>query len=239
MAITFSEAELRKAFLKHAKRQYKLGAEKYMKYQFVVLGVPTPERHKVVTAFTKDLVNLKATEVKRIFKSIKSTEREFLFFKIGVLERNLELFKGNKNTSLIKELLIEASWWDAVDTIAGKVIHPLLFELNAKERAALLKKFGKDSNIWVRRSALVAMVRTNDLLPKTLITDLLKYNLGTEEFFINKAIGWYLRETYFFDRKLVLDFCKKHKLDSVAQREVDRAIAGRSQSGKIMKRALK
>jgi 3-methyladenine DNA glycosylase AlkD len=239
MAPSFHEKDLRKAFLKHASRSYKLGAEKYMQNQFVILGVPTPARHKVVNSFTRDLVGLKVNEVRRIFNSIKSPEREFLFFKIGVLEKNLDLFKGGKNLNILRELLVEASWWDAVDTIAGKVIHPLLFELTSNDRIKLLKKFGKDPNLWVRRSAIVSMVKTKDLLPKTVIIDILKYNLGSDEFFINKAIGWYLRETYFYDKKLVLEFCNKHALHRVAQKEVDRAIAGRSQSGKIMKRALK
>ena len=236
---SFSEAALRKAFKAAADPYYKIGAEKYMKYNFVVLGVPTPERHRIIKEFTKDLVGLTAAEIKRLFAGIKSSEREFLYFKIAVLEKNLHIFAGNKNIKIIRDLLIESSWWDGVDTISGKVIHPLLFELTPKERVTLLDKFSMDSNMWVRRSAIVSIVRTNGLIPQNLIVDILEYNLGTTEFFINKAIGWFLREEYFYDQKFVMDFFKTHKLDRVAQREVDRAIAGRSQSGKKMKRAIK
>jgi 3-methyladenine DNA glycosylase AlkD len=177
-------------------------------------------------------------QVKKLLNSINSTEREFHYFKIAILENNLQIFTGLKNLRIIRDLLIEASWWDGVDTISGKIIHPLLLNLSKKDRSLLLRKFSTDSNLWVRRSAIVSMVRIKDAVSNSTITNVLETNLGTTEFFINKAIGWFLREHYFYDKKYVINFCKKHQLNRVAQREVDRAIAGRSQSGKLMKRSI-
>ena len=235
----FSESALRKAFKSAANAKYKAGAEKYMKYNFVMLGVPSTARQQITKTFVKDLTDLNPAQIKKLFKSIKSTEREFHFFKIAVLAQNLQIFSGNKNLKILRDLLIEASWWDGVDTISGKVIQPLLLELKPAERSALLIKFSKDSNMWVRRAAIVSMVRIKGEVPKQTILKVLESNLGTTEFFINKAIGWFLREEYFYDQRFVVNFCRKHQLNRVAQREVDRAIAGRSQSGKIMKRAIK
>ena len=234
-----NESELRKAFQKAASSKYKAGAEKYMKYQFKVLGVPASERQKITRVFAKEFVNLGPSQVKKLLNSINSTEREFLYFKISVLENNLQIFMGLKNLKIIRDLLIEASWWDGVDTISGKVIHPLLLDLSKKDRTLLLRKFSTDPNMWVRRSAIVSMVRIKDAVSSATITKVLERNLGTSEFFINKAIGWFLREHYFYDQEYVIGFCKKHQLNRVAQREVDRAIAGRSQSGKLMKRSIK
>ena len=234
-----NELELRKAFQRAASSKYKAGAEKYMKYQFKVLGVPAPERQKITKVFAKEFVNLCPRQVKKLLNSINSTEREFLYFKIAILENNMQIFMGLKNLKIIRDLLIEASWWDGVDTISGKVIHPLLLDLSKKDRTLLLRKFSTDPNMWVRRSAIVSMVRIKDAVSSATITKVLERNLGTSEFFINKAIGWFLREHYFYDQKYVIGFCKKHQLNRVAQREVDRAIAGRSQSGKLMKRSIK
>lgn len=75
-------------------------------------------------------------------------------------------------------------------------------------------------------------------ISNSLKKEVLTFNLGGDEFFINKAIGWFLREEYFYDQKFVLDFCKKYPLHKVAQREVDRAVKGLSQSGKPLKRRI-
>jgi 3-methyladenine DNA glycosylase AlkD len=236
--VAFSEAALRKAFKSKANAAYKIGGEKYMKYNFVLLGVPAAERQKINKEFSKSLVSLTAAQIKKLFASIKSREREFLYFKIHVLASNLQIFESNKNLKILRDLLIEASWWDGVDTISGKVIHPLLLQLKPTERNNLLSKFSKDKNMWVRRSAIVSMVRIEDAVSEKTKRDVLEFNLGTDEFFINKAIGWFLREECFYNYKFVKAFCNNHALNRVAQREVDRVVAGRSQSGKVMKRKI-
>lgn len=233
------EGALRRNFLKVASKEYKAGAEKYMKFQFVMLGVPAKERQAITKYHIKDLKSLTPAQVKTILKSITSTEREFHFVKIAVLAQNLHIFKELKNISIIRSLIIEGSWWDSIDTISGKVISPLLHDLSKTERASLLLDFAQDKDMWVRRSSIVSMVGTKDVVNDRIKRAVLKKNLGSDEFFINKSIGWFLREEYFYNQRFVLDFSAKHRLNRVAQREVDRAIAGISQSGKTMKRAIK
>lgn len=238
-SMSLDEHALRRDFLKAASKKYKAGAEKYMKFQFVMLGVPAKERQEITRSHIKNLVDLSPAQVKTLLKSMKGSEREFHFVKIAVLAQNLQVFSRRKNISIVRDLIIEGSWWDSIDTISGKVISPLLSELSALDRTTLLLKFAGDKDMWVRRAAIVSMVKTEDVVNDRTKQAVLKRNLGTDEFFINKAIGWFLREEYFYNQRFVLDFSKKHKLDRVAQREVDRAIAGRSQSGKRMKRAIK
>jgi 3-methyladenine DNA glycosylase AlkD len=49
--------------------------------------------------------------------------------------------------------------------------------------------------------------------------DLIRCNLGSKEFFINKAIGWILREYSKTDAQVVTDFVKKTDLTPLSKRE--------------------
>jgi len=59
-------------------------------------------------------------------------------------------------------------------------------------------------------------------------TDLLTYSinslLGSKEFFINKAIGWSLRQYSKFNPSWVIEFTSKTNLENLSKREALRLI---------------
>jgi len=65
---------------------------------------------------------------------------------------------------------------------------------------ALLKKWNKDKNPWKRRQSMVALLyyaRTkNEHLPFKTIIPLVSSQLQAPEYFVQKGLGWTLRETY-------------------------------------------
>jgi len=52
-----------------------------------------------------------------------------------------------------------------------------------------------------------------------LLSEIIRENLDSDEFFINKAIGWSLRQYAYIDPKAVKDFVKSTQLHPLSRRE--------------------
>ena len=59
-------------------------------------------------------------------------------------------------------------------------------------REKYLKKWRKSDNFWLRRTTLLFQLGYKEETDFDLLCELIKDNLGSDEFFINKAIGWAL-----------------------------------------------
>ena len=100
------------------------------------------------------------------------------------------------------------SWWDTVDLLA-KVIGSLIIRIKGYDQIML--EWSKDSNIWLRRVAILYQLSLKDKVDKQVLDEILVNNLGDSEFFINKAIGWALRDYSKYNSEWVREFIKKNK----------------------------
>jgi 3-methyladenine DNA glycosylase AlkD len=96
---------------------------------------------------------------------------------------------------LVERLLREARTWALVDELAAVVAGGLVER--HPELGAVLDRWASDPDLWIRRSALLAL-----LVPlRRGGGDFARFGryadgmLGETEFFIRKAIGWVLRDT--------------------------------------------
>ena len=83
--------------------------------------------------------------------------------------------------------------WDTVDPLATHTvgIHFKRFPL-VKERT--LAHWRKSDDIWLRRTCILGQNKYKAETDFNLLKAIICENLGSTEFFINKAIGWALRE---------------------------------------------
>lgn len=114
-------------------------------------------------------------------------EREYQYAALDLMAAHWKQF----NTDDLPELLafvLRKSWWDSVDGMAGIVGDVLRFDHHGMDAAL------KHDNFWMRRIALLHQLGWRG---KTDEMRLFRYSiaLGHEnEFFIQKAIGWALRD---------------------------------------------
>ncbi|MGH3034603.1 MAG: DNA alkylation repair protein [Gaiellaceae bacterium] len=110
-----------------------------------------------------------------------------------VLEAYPELV-GPRDLPLLERLVREARTWALVDVLAGEVIGEML--VRHPGAAAKLDRWARDSDFWVRRAALLAMLEPlRNGAPFARFARYADAMLEEKEFFIRKAIGWVLRET--------------------------------------------
>ncbi len=101
---------------------------------------------------------------------------------------------GPADLALIERLLREAGTWALVDGLAVNVAGPLVER--HQELATGLDRWAGDPDFWIRRSALLALLRplrqgAGDFDRFARYADAM---LHEREFFIRKAIGWVLRD---------------------------------------------
>ena len=87
-----------------------------------------------------------------------------------------------------------------------------------------IKKWIKSNNVWLQRSALLFQLKYKTALDTDLLDFTINSLLDTKEFFINKAIGWILREYSKNNPQWVINFVEKTKLSALSKREALRLI---------------
>lgn len=114
---------------------------------------------------------------------------------------------------------------DNIDTIIGNISDSDL--LNEK-----ILELSTDDNFWLRRIAIGHMRTHKDRTNTKLLEEIIKNNLRDdytdkdEKFFINKAIGWALREYSKTNPSWVRSFLSKYedKLSSLSIREASKYL---------------
>ena len=69
----------------------------------------------------------------------------------------------------------------------------------------------KENNIWLRRVAILHQLSFKENVDKLLLETILEDNLSDGEFFINKAIGWALRDYSKVNPEWVRKFIEKNR----------------------------
>lgn len=144
-------------------------------------------------------------------------EREFQYVAISLLGRI-----GNQLPAefieTLEHLLVTKSWWDTVDTISTGVVG-LHFKRFPKVRAVYLSKWRRSDDFWLRRTSILFQLNYKAETDFGLLCEIVRENLGSQEFFINKAIGWALRQHTRVDPAAVREFVAATPLHPLSARE--------------------
>ncbi|MCK5077528.1 MAG: DNA alkylation repair protein, partial [Calditrichia bacterium] len=110
------------------------------------------------------------------------------------------------------------SWWDTVDFIATNLVGPL-FEKYSELIIPYTKKWMDSGNIWLQRTSILFQLKYKEKTDFKLIIGFIQQCSSSNEFFIQKAIGWILREYSKTDASTVIEFVKNNKLAPLSERE--------------------
>ena len=190
---------------KNEKEAEKMSA--YMLNKFKYIGIKTPERRKIFKNFFKEYNKEKIINWDFINKCRENEYRELQYSAIDYL-KEMKNFLTEKDIPKIKKLIITKSWWDTVDGIDVIVGETALRYPKINET---LIKWSKDKNIWLRRIAIDHQLLRKEKTNVELLSEIIENNLNDTEFFINKAIGWALRDYSKTNPEWVKNFIEKNK----------------------------
>jgi 3-methyladenine DNA glycosylase AlkD len=122
--------------------------------------------------------------------------------------------------AMYEEMITSGAWWDFVDSIAAHQIGGLLRRYPA-ELAPILRQWAAGSDLWKRRSAILAQLQFKRDTDLELLYDCIRPSLGSPEFFLRKGIGWALRQYAWTDSREIQRYVRKHEaqLSPLTKRE--------------------
>jgi len=200
-------------------------AKTYLKGQFEYFGIKTGQRRMICKNFIDkyglpDFKDLEAIVV----DLFNQPQREFHYFAIELLLMFKKQWYADV-VELFEKLITTNSWWDTVDfiSISGVGFYSQQFPLETKKK---INEWNKSKNMWLNRASIIYQ---NNLKSKTdtkILFANIKKHTGSNEFFIQKAIGWSLRQHARTDAKAVSTFCKITILKPLSLREALKHIEG-------------
>ena len=195
----------------------------YMKSAMPYLGIQaTPLRKAARAVFAAQ--RLESSEewrdtVLALWREARYREERYMAIELAGCPAYRE-FRTIDALPMYEEMITSGAWWDYVDSIASHRLGELLRRHPAKMRA-VLRKWAASDDLWIRRSAILAQLGFKGDTDLKLLYDCIRPSLGSNEFFLRKAIGWALRQYAWTDAKEVARYVAEHEtlLSPLSKRE--------------------
>ena len=178
----------------------------YMQNQFPFVGVPKPRLKEIMKPYLK-ASRKEPLDWDFIFTCWEKPYREAQYIAVEyVLLKKKEFTK--EDLPNLERLITEKSWWETVDSLDMVVGLIVLKDPDLKQR---MLEWSLADNIWLRRVAIDFQQEYKEDTDTELLSQIMQNNFGSSEFFINKAIGWSLRDYSKTNPVWVKDFVEKYK----------------------------
>lgn len=183
-----------------------LSMAQYMKNQFVFYGIPTPQRRKLYKDFLKQEKKHKQIDWDFLDLCYQDSHREFQYFVCDYLVA-LASYIPFEEVDRIQAYIQKGNWWDTTDALDQVIGKMGLRDTRIKQEMIL---WTKSDEIWIKRAAIDHQLLYKEKTDTQLLETILLNCLGSHEFFIDKAIGWALRQYSKTNPRWVESFVKQH-----------------------------
>jgi 3-methyladenine DNA glycosylase AlkD len=199
----------------HADASHAAWKEAYMRHLFPFLGIRQPIRKRIQAPFMTSLPK------EAVLQLWDLSEREFQYTAMDLLSA-----KGcaEEDLSLLERLITTRSWWDTVDVLSAN--HAGMYFRTFPLRKNTLLTWVHSPNLWLRRASLLVQLRYKARTDKSLLFTLCRTCSSEKEPFIQRAIGWALREYGKTNPKAVRAFLDSEHLLPLAYREAGQYLEG-------------
>jgi 3-methyladenine DNA glycosylase AlkD len=217
-------SQLETAFNQNRNEENAFQMKKYLKNLFSFYGIKTTERRAVFL----ELLKLNHQEITENYREIalvlvNKEYRELHYCGIEILIKNLKKNYHKDDIKLIENFLVTNSWWDSVDTIAKYLLGQYLIEF-PEETEKVIERFSNSDNMWLNRSAIIFQLGYKKNTNYELLFSECQKHSQSKEFFIQKAIGWALREYGNVNPALIINFVNSNQLKPLSRKEALRKL---------------
>jgi len=217
MKIKWDRPTLIKLLTDHGNQEKAPAMAAYMKNHFPFLGIQSPLRADLLKQYFSihELPEGVQGVWEEVFALLDLTEREFHYAAIALMGK---MKLTIEDLDRIQRVIETKSWWDSVDSIAPTILGNVV----KKERTGgeeVMKRWAQSENMWVVRASILHQLKYKAETNEALLFDTIERQKESDEFFIQKAIGWSLREYAKTSPNSVRTFVETTDLKPLSRRE--------------------
>ena len=190
----------------------------YMKNHFTFLGIKSPLRTQLLLEFVAEHALPETDQLfEEVWKLYELPEREYQYAAFFLLEK-MKKHLSIEDLPELRRLIETKSWWDSVDSIAPKYVGDIV-RVNPEIGEKVMMEWSASDNMWTNRAAILHQLKFKQATNTDVVFEIIQQHMGSKEFFIQKAIGWVLREYAKTNPKVVKTFVAEHPLKPLSKRE--------------------
>ncbi len=196
----------------------------YLKNNFTFFGIKTEQRRTIFkTNYEQYKLEIKSNFREIAWELFQKKEREFHHCAIDLLMKEFKKNYRLEDIQFIEKLITTHSWWDSVDTLAKYQLGGYLKQF-PQETDKVIARFSSASNLWLNRSAILFQLSYKENTNFDILKSECENHKHSNEFFIQKAIGWALRDYSRFNPTGVKAFVLSAQLKPLSTREALRLL---------------
>lgn len=228
-----------KLFQQNKNDEHAIKMAKYMKNHFTFYGIKSPIRKEL----QKEFWNLQAQkqgnknkyptkeQLPQVLEFLWNLpQREYQYTAMDLMDKTKRLFikKGDKESDKegivwVEHFIVTKSWWDTVDLLAAKIAG-FYFQQFPDQIEPITEEWNNSPNMWLNRSAILFQLKYKKQTDSDRLFRYIQQHKASKEFFIQKAIGWSLRQYGKSEPQKVRNFVNNNELASLSRREATRLL---------------
>lgn len=162
----------------------------YMRNRFSFLGIPHPQLAALSRPYLKEAAKESHIDWNFVSAFWEKSYREAQYIAIDYLVKVVKKMEAS-DLAKIMDLIETKSWWDTVDHLSK--VTGMLVE-RYPQLILVMIDWSRNDNIWIRRVAILFQLMYREKTNTAVLEQILANNRGSGEFFIDKAMGWILRQ---------------------------------------------
>lgn len=209
-------------FKKHKNSEIAAAQKQYMRNLFDFIGIKMPLRNELIKNHFAEFGKPEKSKLHDYVHFLwNQPEREFVYAAFALLETKRTKLEES-DLQIIEFMIENKQWWDSVDTCVRfsgpyfKKFPHLIDEITGK--------WAHSDNFWFKRSALLFQLNYGKTTNSDLLFEYIKLMSDSKEFFIQKAIGWALRQYSKHNSEAVQNFVDNNSLKPLSKREALKII---------------
>ena len=164
-----------------------------------------------------------ADELKKtVLELWQEPHRECRYAAIEILARTKNNWRSS-DIQFFEQLALNGSWWDSVDAIQSYLVGPY-FKLFPEQIKKTTGKWNASENTWLQRLSITFQLMYKKETDEKLLYTYINNLKNSEEFFVQKAIGWSLRQYARVNPGSVRKFVRAAKLKPLSIREATKHL---------------
>ena len=196
----------------------------YMKDHFDFYGVKSPTRKILVSEYWTACKQKPDDSFKQLIDALwNSPYRESQYFAMDLIQK-VQKHMDESWLEMVEDLVTRKSWWDSVDFLASNPLGVLLKKYPSNIDKHTTTWMAGD-NMWLQRCCLLYQLKYKSDVNFEQLTSFIERLKGGKEFFINKAIGWSLRQYSKVEPDAVRTFLEANPdLSNLSKREASKYL---------------